>query len=192
MAEHRRNLPPAVDPAQLDLPVSHETEEQNHRRVFAWQRALRLHAPTELLVEPLDHVRAPQCLPFCPRIIVLVSCCSRSTLALSALVAANACHRHRPGPELSCTPSRSRARSGTPAAALIQPGLRTPLSTLPLTFGRAPGPPPQPPPTFRTGRPRPGTTTRGAAPRSPCSPPLFRPPERTPPGRCRFAGGDRP
>ena len=34
MAEHRRNLPPAVDPAQLDLPACHEAEEQDQRGVF--------------------------------------------------------------------------------------------------------------------------------------------------------------
>jgi hypothetical protein len=39
-----RDLPPAVDPAQLDLPTGHEAEEQNQRRVLGGQRALRFHA----------------------------------------------------------------------------------------------------------------------------------------------------
>jgi hypothetical protein len=42
LSEHGSDFPPAVDSAQLDLPAGHETEEQNQRRVFAWQRALRL------------------------------------------------------------------------------------------------------------------------------------------------------
>src|SRR5882762_149824 len=42
LAEHGGDLPPAVDPAQLDLPARHEAEQQSQRRVFARQRALRL------------------------------------------------------------------------------------------------------------------------------------------------------
>jgi hypothetical protein len=34
-AYHRGDLPPAVDPAQLDLPTGHETEEQDQCRVLA-------------------------------------------------------------------------------------------------------------------------------------------------------------
>src|SRR6266481_1709449 len=44
LAEHRVDFLPAVDPAQLDLPARYEAEEQDQRRVFARQRALRLHA----------------------------------------------------------------------------------------------------------------------------------------------------
>src|SRR5207249_1149114 len=57
MAEHRRDLLPAVDPAQLDLPACHETEEQDQRRVLARQRALRLHASAKFLVELRNVVR---------------------------------------------------------------------------------------------------------------------------------------
>src|SRR5881409_389437 len=63
LVEHRGDFPPAVNPAQLDLPTHHEAEEQGQRRVFAGQRALRLHAPAKLLVEPLDRVRGAQRLP---------------------------------------------------------------------------------------------------------------------------------
>jgi hypothetical protein len=34
----------------------HEAEEQNQRRVFARQRALRLHTSAEFLVEPLNSI----------------------------------------------------------------------------------------------------------------------------------------
>src|SRR5713226_337191 len=37
-AEHGGNLPPAVDPAQLDLPARHETEEEDQRCVFTRRR----------------------------------------------------------------------------------------------------------------------------------------------------------
>src|SRR6266705_3816644 len=33
LVEHRGDFPPAVDPAQLDLPTHHEAEEQGQRRV---------------------------------------------------------------------------------------------------------------------------------------------------------------
>src|SRR5438309_1532614 len=42
LAERGSDFPPAVDSAQLDFPAGHETEEQNQRRVFAWQRTSRL------------------------------------------------------------------------------------------------------------------------------------------------------
>ena len=42
LAQHRRDFPPAVDPAQLDLPARHKAEEQDERGVFARQGALRL------------------------------------------------------------------------------------------------------------------------------------------------------
>jgi len=32
LAEHGSDFPPAVDPAQLDLPTHHEAEEQGQRR----------------------------------------------------------------------------------------------------------------------------------------------------------------
>jgi hypothetical protein len=35
LAEHGADLPPAVDPAQLDLPARYEAEEQDNRGVFA-------------------------------------------------------------------------------------------------------------------------------------------------------------
>src|SRR5882672_11390218 len=63
LAEHRGDFPPAVDPAQLDLPAGHETEEQDQGRIFTRERALRLHAAAKLLVEPLNRVRGAQRLP---------------------------------------------------------------------------------------------------------------------------------
>src|SRR5712692_7067947 len=63
LAEHRRDLPPAVDPAQLDLPAGHEAKEQDQCGVLGRQRALRLHAAPEFLVEPLDRIRGSQRLP---------------------------------------------------------------------------------------------------------------------------------
>src|SRR5207245_3764240 len=61
--KYRGDLPPAVDPAQLDLPAGHETEEQDDRGFFAWQRALRLHTAAKLFVKTFDHVRRPERLP---------------------------------------------------------------------------------------------------------------------------------
>src|SRR5258706_4737219 len=63
LAEHRGDLPPAVNPAQLDLSARHKTEEKDQGCVFAWQRALRLHAAPEFLVEPLNHVCGAERLP---------------------------------------------------------------------------------------------------------------------------------
>jgi len=63
LAEHRGDLPPAVDPAQLDLPAGHEAKEQDQCRVLGRQRALRLHAAPEFLVDPLDRIRGSQRLP---------------------------------------------------------------------------------------------------------------------------------
>jgi hypothetical protein len=62
-AQHGRDLAPAVEPTQADLPADHETEEEHERRVLGGQRALGLHASPELLVQPLDHVRGSECLP---------------------------------------------------------------------------------------------------------------------------------
>jgi len=67
LAEHGGDLPPAVDSAQLYLPARYETEEQDQRGVFVWQRALCFHTPPKFLMEPFDHVRASQCLPLCLR-----------------------------------------------------------------------------------------------------------------------------
>ena len=61
--QHRRDFPPAVDPAQLDLPARHKAEEQDERGVFARQGALRLHAASEFSVKSLDHVCRAQRLP---------------------------------------------------------------------------------------------------------------------------------
>jgi hypothetical protein len=49
---------PAVptQPAQPDLPADDQADEQDERRVLGGQRALGLHTPAELLVQPLDHV----------------------------------------------------------------------------------------------------------------------------------------
>src|SRR5713101_1814734 len=63
LAQHRRDCPPAVDPAQLDLSADHQAKEQNQRRLFARQGTLCLHAAPELLMEPLNRVRGSQCLP---------------------------------------------------------------------------------------------------------------------------------
>jgi len=35
LTEHRGDLPPAVDPAQLDLPARYEADEEDLRGVFA-------------------------------------------------------------------------------------------------------------------------------------------------------------
>jgi hypothetical protein len=34
LPQHRGDLPPAIDPAQPDLPARHEAEEQDQRSVF--------------------------------------------------------------------------------------------------------------------------------------------------------------
>jgi len=60
LAEHGSDLPPAIDPAQLDLPTRHKAEEQNQRRVLGGQRALRFHAAAKFLMEPLNGVRGPK------------------------------------------------------------------------------------------------------------------------------------
>ena len=61
--EHRRDLAPTVEPAQPDWPTDHEAEEQNQRGILSGQRALGLHASSELLVQALDHVGRAQRLP---------------------------------------------------------------------------------------------------------------------------------
>src|SRR6267142_3009803 len=63
LAQHRRDSPPAVDPAQLDLAARHKAEEQDERGVFARQGALRLHAASEFSVKSLDRVCRAQRLP---------------------------------------------------------------------------------------------------------------------------------
>src|SRR6266568_6347274 len=63
LTEHRGDLPPAIDPAQPDLPARHEAEEQNEGSVLAGQRALGLYAAAKFLVEPLNRVRSPYRFP---------------------------------------------------------------------------------------------------------------------------------
>src|SRR5262245_56171350 len=63
LPEDGGDLPPAVDPAQPDLPARHETEEQYDGGVFTRERALRLHPAAEFFVEPLDDVCGAQRLP---------------------------------------------------------------------------------------------------------------------------------
>src|SRR5260370_35302733 len=63
LAYHRGDLPPAVDPAQLDLPARHEAEEQDDGGVFTRERALRLYPAAEFFVKPLDDVCGAQRLP---------------------------------------------------------------------------------------------------------------------------------
>src|SRR2546428_1832310 len=63
LAEHRSDPPPAVDSAQSDLSAGHETEHQDDGGVFIRQRALRLHPPAELFMEPLNRIRGSQRLP---------------------------------------------------------------------------------------------------------------------------------
>src|SRR5882724_4669860 len=47
LAEYSGDLPPPVDLPQPNLPARHQAEEQNQCRVFAWQRALCLHAAAD-------------------------------------------------------------------------------------------------------------------------------------------------
>ena len=54
LPEHGGDLLPAVNSPQPDLPARHEAEEQHEGRVLARQGALRLHAPAEFFVEPLN------------------------------------------------------------------------------------------------------------------------------------------
>ena len=63
LADHRAELRVAVELAQRDLAGGDEAEEEDERTVLGGQRALRLHAPAELLVQPLDAVGGPERLP---------------------------------------------------------------------------------------------------------------------------------
>jgi hypothetical protein len=63
LAEHRRDLAPAIHASEADLAASHEAEEQDERRVLGRQATLSLHPPPELLVQPLNHVRRSERLP---------------------------------------------------------------------------------------------------------------------------------
>src|SRR5258708_7396755 len=62
-AYHRGDLPPAVDPAQLDLPARYEAEEQDDGGVLTRERALRLYPAAIFFVESLDDVCGAQRLP---------------------------------------------------------------------------------------------------------------------------------
>jgi hypothetical protein len=57
LAEHRGDLPPAIDLTQPDLPTRYEAEEQDNGGVFTRHRTLRFHASAEFLVKPLNGVR---------------------------------------------------------------------------------------------------------------------------------------
>ena len=63
LADHRAEVCVAVELAPRDLAGGDEAEEQDERTVLGGQRALRLHAPAELLVQPLDAVGGPERLP---------------------------------------------------------------------------------------------------------------------------------
>ena len=63
LAQDCRDLAPAIEAAQADLPADHEAEEQDERGVLCRQRALGLHAPPEFLVQPLNDIRGAQRLP---------------------------------------------------------------------------------------------------------------------------------
>ena len=56
LPEHHWDLTPSIDASQPDLAASYEADEEDRRCVLGGQRALGLHAPTELLVQPFDHV----------------------------------------------------------------------------------------------------------------------------------------
>src|SRR3972149_5508549 len=64
--QHRRDLAPAIESAQADLPAHHEADEQDERGVLGGQGALGLPAPAKLLVQALDHVGRAQRLPLTP------------------------------------------------------------------------------------------------------------------------------
>jgi hypothetical protein len=65
LPQDRRDLAPAIEAAQADLPADHEAEEQDQRGVLAGQRALGLHA--ELFVQALNEVGRAQRLPLALR-----------------------------------------------------------------------------------------------------------------------------
>ncbi len=54
------DLPKAFDPPQTDLSAREQPEQQPQRGGFAGQRALGLHPPPELQLQPLDGVRRAQ------------------------------------------------------------------------------------------------------------------------------------
>ena len=56
LADHRAEVRIAVELAQRDLPGGDEAEEEQERTVLRGQRALRVHAPAEFLVQPFDAV----------------------------------------------------------------------------------------------------------------------------------------
>jgi hypothetical protein len=58
VAKHSGDLPPAVDPAQVDLPARYEAEEQDDGGVLTRERTLRLYTSAEFFVEPLTPWRA--------------------------------------------------------------------------------------------------------------------------------------
>src|SRR3972149_11460843 len=65
-ARHRLHLDhpaPSVDAAKPDHPRREQPVEKTQDSLDAGKRGLRLDAPTELPVHPLDHVRRPQRLP---------------------------------------------------------------------------------------------------------------------------------
>ena len=63
VSQHRWDLAPAIETAQPDLSADHETEEQHERGVLGGQRALGLHPPPELFIQPLDAVGGAERLP---------------------------------------------------------------------------------------------------------------------------------
>src|SRR5262249_32336035 len=62
-AQDCRDLAPAIEATQADLPADHEAEEQDERGILGRQRALGLHSSTEFLVQPLNDIRGAQRLP---------------------------------------------------------------------------------------------------------------------------------
>src|SRR5947209_6630856 len=59
---------PAIDPAQGDLAAGEQSPEQHAGGFSAWQQALRLDPPLELLVQTLDGIRGSDRLPLLRRI----------------------------------------------------------------------------------------------------------------------------
>jgi hypothetical protein len=47
------DLAPAIEATEPDLPADHKAEEEDQRGILGGQRALGLHAPTKLLVQPV-------------------------------------------------------------------------------------------------------------------------------------------
>ena len=63
-AEHPRDVAPSIEAPQSDLSAGHEAEEEDQRRVLGWQATVGLHPAPELLVQPLNHVRRSERLPW--------------------------------------------------------------------------------------------------------------------------------